>query len=94
MSDHKLPPLHALHVFETVARVGGVRAAAIELNVSPPAVSHQLSKLEGFLGAPLFIRKGRNLVLTDGACDYLTEVRPGLAAIGRATSVAKQGSQR
>lgn len=94
MATHRLPPLHALHVFETVARLGGVRAAAAELNVTPPAVSHQLDKLEGFLGAPLFIRRGRNLVLTDGARDYLTEVRPGLEAIGRATSVATQESQR
>ncbi|UZD89745.1 LysR substrate-binding domain-containing protein [Cognatishimia activa] len=94
MAIHKLPPLHALHVFETVARLGGVRAAAAELNVTPPAVSHQLDKLEGFLGAPLFIRRGRNLVLTDRARDYLTEVRPSLEAIGRATSVATQESQR
>ncbi|WP_320178928.1 LysR substrate-binding domain-containing protein [Roseovarius pacificus] len=94
MSIHKLPPLHALHVFETVARLGGVRAAAAELNVTPPAVSHQLDKLEGFLGAPLFIRRGRNLVLTEGARDYLTEIQPGLEAIGRATSVATQESQR
>ncbi|WP_247744273.1 LysR substrate-binding domain-containing protein [Ruegeria sp. R14_0] len=94
MATHKLPPLHALHVFETVARLGGVRAAAAELNVTPPAVSHQLDKLEGYLGAPLFIRRGRNLVLTEGAHDYLTEIRPGLEAIGRATSVATQRSQR
>lgn len=94
MSIHKLPPLHALHVFETVARLGGVRAAAAELNVTPPAVSHQLDKLESFLGAPLFIRRGRNLVLTEGARDYLIEIQPGLEAIGRATSVATRGSQR
>ncbi|MBO9446656.1 LysR family transcriptional regulator [Ruegeria sp. R14_0] len=81
-------------MFETVARLGGVRAAAAELNVTPPAVSHQLDKLEGYLGAPLFIRRGRNLVLTEGAHDYLTEIRPGLEAIGRATSVATQRSQR
>ncbi|NOD93676.1 LysR family transcriptional regulator [Ruegeria sp. HKCCD4884] len=81
-------------MFETVARLGGVRAAAAELNVTPPAVSHQLDKLEGFLGAPLFIRRGRNLVLTEGAHDYLTEVRPGIEAIGRATSVATRQSQR
>lgn len=94
MSIHKLPPLHALHVFETVARLGGVRAAASELNVTPPAVSHQLIKLEAFLGTPLFIRRGRNLVLTEGARDYLTEIRPGLEAIGRATTAATRGSQR
>lgn len=66
MAIHKLPPLHALHVFENVARLGGVRAAAVELNVTPPAVSHQLDKLEGFLGTPLILRRGRNLVRPTG----------------------------
>ena len=50
---HKLPPLNALRVFETVARLGGVRAAAGELCVTPPAVSHQLANLEDWLGAAL-----------------------------------------
>lgn len=94
MTNHKLPPLHALHVFETVARLGGVRAAANELNVTPPAVSHQLSKLEAHLCGPLFVRRGRNLVLTETARDYLTEVRPGLEAIGRATTSVMQQSSR
>ena len=58
MTTHKLPPLHALHVFETVARLGGVRAAAAELNVTPPAVSHQLDKLEGFLARPYLFAEG------------------------------------
>ena len=42
----------------------------------------------------MFIRRGRNLVLTEGARDYLTEIRPGLEAIERATTVATQETQR
>jgi LysR family glycine cleavage system transcriptional activator len=87
---HQLPPLNALRVFESVARLGGVRQAAQELCVTPPAISHQLANLEDFLGAPLFYRRGRKLVLTEIARDYLIEVGPSLEAIGRATTVASQ----
>lgn len=90
MVIHTLPPLKALRVFEAVARLGGVRQAASELCVTPPAVSHQIANLEDFLGAPLFYRRGRKLVLTDIARDYLIEVSPSLEAIGRATTVASQ----
>ncbi|MGB7328195.1 MAG: LysR family transcriptional regulator [Rubripirellula sp.] len=87
---HTLPPLNALRVFETVARLGSVRQAASELCVTSPAVSHQIANLEDFLGAPLFYRRGRKLVLTDIARDYMIEVSPSLEAIGRATTVASQ----
>lgn len=85
---YKLPPLNALKVFETVARYGSVKKAAEELYVTSPAISHQLSNLEEFLGAKLFVRNGKSLVLSEVAQDYLTEVRPCLEAIGRATLVA------
>lgn len=94
MNVHKLPPLNALRMFEAVARLGGVRTAANELCVTPPAVSHQLAKLEEYLGSPLFIRRGRSMVLTDVAQDYLKEIKPSLEAIGRATTVASQKKSR
>ena len=94
MTSQKLPPLNALRVFEAVARLGGVRVAAQELCVTPPAVSHQISNLEDFLGSPLFVRRGRSLVLTETAKDYLVEVRPSLEAIARATTVASQRKVR
>jgi len=94
MTAHKLPPLNALRVFEAVARLGGVRLAATELCVTPPAVSHQLANLEEFLGSPLFVRRGRSLVLTETAQDYLKEIRPSLEAIARATTVASQRKVR
>lgn len=89
-----LPPLNALRVFEAVARLGGVRQASQELYVTPPAVSHQLTKLEEFLGSSLFIRKGRTMLLTETGQDYLTEISPALQAIGRATVVASQRKER
>ena len=56
---------HHLRYFWTVARKGGVRKAAEELNVSQPSISAQLRLLEDSLGEQLFRRSGRNLVLTE-----------------------------
>jgi LysR family glycine cleavage system transcriptional activator len=55
----RLPPLNALRVFHTVVRHHSFRAAALELLVSPQAVSQQIKLLEETLGLPLFERKGR-----------------------------------
>ncbi|MCM2459438.1 LysR family transcriptional regulator [Pseudomonas sp. CG7] len=60
-----LPPLHSFRVFESVARLGNVAAAAVELHVTSGAVSQQLKVLQGCLGIDLMEKKGRQLVLTE-----------------------------
>ena len=60
----KLPPLKALRGFESTARLGSYRKAAEELNLTHPAISHQIRALEKNLGVKLFVRKGRRTVLT------------------------------
>lgn len=59
-------PLNYRHLqyFWSVAREGGVGAAAAALHVSQSAVSAQIRKLEQALGHDLFDRSGRSLVLT------------------------------
>ncbi|GAM64923.1 putative transcriptional regulator [Vibrio ishigakensis] len=42
----KLPPLRAVHYFESVARLLSFSKAAEELNVTQSAVSHQVRLLE------------------------------------------------
>jgi LysR family transcriptional activator of nhaA len=54
-----------LRYFWTVARAGSVTGAARELNLSQPAVSAQIRALEDAVGAPLFKKSGRGLVLTE-----------------------------
>lgn len=56
---------HHLLYFWTVAKEGSITAAAESLHLSQPTLSTQISKLEKSLGAKLFDRKGRALVLTD-----------------------------
>lgn len=83
-----LASLSALRVFEAAARNGGFRAAAVELHLSPSAVSHAIRQLEGNLGVRLFERKARRVILTpDGAAllRHLSvafeEIRRGLVAV-------------
>lgn len=53
-----------LKTFLSVARMGGVRRAAEQLNVSQPAVSTRISSLETYLGTELFSRVSTGVVLT------------------------------
>lgn len=53
-----------LRVFEAVARLGSVRAAAEELHVTGPAVSQHLRRLEKEAGCTLVEAHGRGIRLT------------------------------
>lgn len=58
------PQLNSLRVFDAAARLTSLKAAALELNVTPTAVSHQIRNLEDKLGTLLFERKKRAIILT------------------------------
>lgn len=57
-------PLNALRYFEAVARLGSLKRAAVELSVTPSAVSLQVKSLEEWLGTTVFRRTASGLVLT------------------------------
>lgn len=65
ITNRKNYPLNALRAFEASARHLSFVAAAEELSVTPAAISHQIKKLEDFLGVPLFRRRTRGLVLVE-----------------------------
>jgi LysR family glycine cleavage system transcriptional activator len=59
MTIHRLPnlpPLHALRAFDAAAKFGRFRDAAAALGLSESAISHQVRRLEDYLGIALFIR--------------------------------------
>jgi LysR family transcriptional regulator of beta-lactamase len=58
-------PLNGLRAFEAAARHLSFTNAAIELRVTPTALSHQVKALEDRLGFSLFRRLPRGLALTD-----------------------------
>lgn len=61
----KLPPLSSLRVFEAAARHGSFTRASKELGMTQAAVSYQMKILEERVGTPLFLRKPRQVSLTE-----------------------------
>jgi DNA-binding transcriptional LysR family regulator len=58
--------LAQLQSFLLVARLGSVKAAAAQLEVTEPAVSVAVAALRKELGDELFVRDGRGIALTEG----------------------------
>ncbi len=56
---------HHLRYFWAIAHEGSLTKAANKMNVAQSALSIQLRHLEETLGHPLFVRKNRQLVLTE-----------------------------
>ncbi len=56
--------LQALKAFEAAARWGSFKLAAEELSLTPTAISHHISNLEGRMNVNLFHRQGRRIALT------------------------------
>ncbi|SAK90058.1 transcriptional regulator [Caballeronia hypogeia] len=81
-----LPSLNALRAFEAAGRLGSFKEAAAELHVTHGAVSQQVRLLEEWLGAPLFERHNRRVVLTPAARAYLTEIGPLFDQLAHATA--------
>lgn len=85
-----LPPLNALRAFEAAARSGGFAAAAQELNVTPAAVGQQVRQLEALIGAPLFEREGRRLVLSERGAAALDPLRRAFQLMGEAGAALRE----
>lgn len=81
---NSLPPLRLLTVFETLARTGGVRQAAAELNVTQPAVSQALRQLEEHVGVKLLDRRTRPATRTEAGQLLEAAVVEGLGRISDA----------
>ncbi len=60
-----LPPLSAIRVFEAAARLLSFTRAAEELGMTQAAVSYQIKLLEERVGGPLFVRRPRQVELTE-----------------------------
>ena len=86
---------HHLLYFWAVAKEGSLRRAGEVLHVSQPSISSQLKQLEESLGAPLFNRTTRSLVLTDTGQTVL-EYAEEIFSLGREllTAVQQQPGQR
>lgn len=75
--SRKLPPLNSLRAFEAAGRHLSFTKAALELHVTPAAISHQIKALEEQCGALLFRRLTRSLVLTEAGAAALPALSEG-----------------
>ncbi|WP_426417769.1 LysR substrate-binding domain-containing protein [Aestuariirhabdus sp. LZHN29] len=98
MSDsfdfRKLPPLKALKGFESTARLQSFRRAADELNLTHPAVSHQIQALENSLGVKLCVREGRHTVLTEQGRQFYPVVRQALELLFHGSEEVRRSVQQ
>ncbi len=76
--------LFALTVFLAVATHRSFHAAAVELEVTPSAVSHSVKNLEQRLAVRLFNRTTRSVSLTDAGEQLAAKLRPALSSISNA----------
>jgi LysR family transcriptional regulator of beta-lactamase len=86
--------LNALRAFEGAARHLSFTRAAIELCVTPAALSHQVKALEERLGAPLFRRLPRGLSLTDEGQALLPVLRDSFDRIAELLQRFEGGTVR
>lgn len=82
---------HHLHYFWAVAREGNLTRAADSLHVSQSALSTQIRALEEQLGHDLFIRSGRQLLLTE-AGHMALEYADNIFALGNELQTTLKGS--
>ncbi len=76
--------LSDLRVFVSAARRPSLGAAALELHLTPSAVSKALKRLEDSLGKPLFDRSAKQLVLNDSGQLLLARAQNLLALADQA----------
>lgn len=91
LSEISLNPLRA---FEAAARHLSFTRAAEELCVTQAAVSHQVKALEAHLGAALFRRTSRGLVLTDEGAVLAPTVEDAFGRIERVMGALAGGAPR
>src|SRR6185437_5715667 len=78
-------PIRAICVFHAVAKAGSVSKAAVELNVTPSAVTQQIQLLEVQLGTALMVKIGRRIALTEAGERYFASIRDQIERITEAT---------
>lgn len=81
--------LDVLGRFVHIARVGNITQAAEDLNVSQPALSKQIRRLEEEIGVKLFSPKGRGIKLTSAGRKMLEYCQEMLSTWGEAKRTAR-----
>jgi LysR family transcriptional regulator, glycine cleavage system transcriptional activator len=86
----KLPPLTAIRAFEAAARLGSFTKAAQELGMTQAAISYQVKLLEDRVGAPLFLREPRRVVLSEIGKRLAPQVSEAFQRLGAAFAALRE----
>ena len=90
----QLPPLELLLAFEASARHLSFTKAAGELSLTQSAVSRQIQALEESLGARLFERRTRALLLTEAGQRLYQVAQQALGVLDAATQKLRGAGPR
>ncbi|GLQ94388.1 LysR family transcriptional regulator [Dyella acidisoli] len=86
--------LDGVEVFLSVAHHRSFRRAAVELGVSPSAISQAIRVLETRIGAALFMRTTRSVGLTEAGERFFSRAKPAFEELVAASEVARGLGQR
>lgn len=73
--------LNLYYIFHTVAKLGSITKASEKLFVSQPAITQSIKTLENIIGATLFIRTKKGVILTEEAKVLYNYIDEGLTFI-------------
>jgi DNA-binding transcriptional LysR family regulator len=86
--------LDGIEAFLRVAERRSFSAAAVDLGVSPSAISQIIKGLEARVGSPLFMRTTRSVGLTQAGEMFLERAAPAYAGLGDAYEAARNLGNR
>lgn len=94
-SRKTIPPFASLRAFDAVARLGGVRKAAQELQLDHAVVSRHIRALEAWTGTALVRRDRSGLTLTAEGERYHRRIGDAIDLISEATAdLMKSGNEQ
>lgn len=78
--------------FVAIYRAGSVSAAAVSRHMTQPALSQHLAALEAEVGAPLFVRRPREMAPTERGVALYNQIAPAIDRLERTTSELRGGA--
>lgn len=83
-----------IEIFVRTADCGSFARAALSLDLTPPAVSHAIAKLEKQLRVTLFYRTTRRITLTEDGAEFYRRGQELLARLGEVESTFSRATDR
>ncbi|EPX83183.1 Transcriptional regulator [Rubellimicrobium thermophilum DSM 16684] len=89
---HPAIKLRHIRAFLDIAAEGSLSGVARRQGITQPALSRTLAELEDLLGAPLFRREKRRLILTEAGVTFRRQASLGLQALEAGAAALRPGA--